>query len=138
MINESDIIDKLYTLLTAVSGVNVVYKGIPASIEEYPAITILPLSWEDEFADLRDTTVNMVFQINIYNQLSTDTLVAQNTLRELVASIREVLGSDDNITLNGLVDSSRLTSGQYLLDQKESDLYYCSINYNVRKRFNRY
>jgi hypothetical protein len=143
MISENDIIDSLYSLLSEVSNVEVVYKGIPQVPEEFPAITIQPNTWEDSFADSRDTEVLMTFYITIYIQLvSSDedetTITAQDTLRDIVLEVREVLGDKDNITLGGLIDSSRLTQGQYMFDQKESKLGFCQLTYKVRKRFNRY
>ncbi|RMD67351.1 MAG: hypothetical protein D6822_08435 [Cyanobacteria bacterium J149] len=137
MIDEQAIIDELYTLLSTINNVQVVYKGVPNSIGTYPAIIISENGWEEEYADLRDTTINMNLKIIIVVNLQDDTLTAQSTLRSIVKSVRSILGDQTNITLGGLIDSSRLTSGQYLFDQKESMQGICEITYNIRKRFSR-
>ena len=137
MIDEQEIMDALDTLLSAIVNVQEVYVGIPNSIEPYPSIIITPVAWADEYEDQRDTTVNMSFTISPFVTLVGDTLTAQTTLRAVVKAIREVLGDQDNITLGGLIDSSRLTTGQYTFDQKETMLGFCDITYNVRKRFSR-
>lgn len=138
MIDEQLILEKLDTLLSPITNVQEVYVGIPNSLSVYPSIVVTQESWEDEFADLRDTVVTMVFKVIPYVNLTTDTLTAQETLRTLVKDIREVLGSQSNIELDGLVDSSRLTQGRYFFDQKETMLGSCEITYTVRKRFNRF
>lgn len=138
MIDEQSILDKLDTLLSPVTNIQEVYVGIPNSLDTYPCIIVTQEAWEDEFADLRDTVVTMSFKIMPYVNLEGNGLTAQETLRDIVKEIREVLGDQDNITLDGLVDTSRLTSGQYLFDQKESMLGSCEITYTVRKRFSRF
>lgn len=138
MIDEQLILEKLDTLLSPITNVQEVYVGIPNSLSVYPSIVVTQESWEDEFADLRDTVVTMVFKVIPYVNLTTDTLTAQETLRTLVKDIREVLGSQSNIELDGLVDSSRLTQGRYFFDQKETMLGSCEITYTVRKRFSRF
>jgi hypothetical protein len=79
----------------------------------------------------------MSFTISPYVNLVSNTLTAQETLRAIVKAIRIVLGDQDNITLGNLIDSSRLTTGQYVFDQKELMQGYCDITYSVRKRFSR-
>lgn len=138
MIDESEILTKLNTLLSTITNVQEVYEGMPVPLETYPSIVIVPGAWEEEYADLRDTTVMMSFQIGVYVSLTPDALTAQSTLRTLVKAVREILGDQANITLDGLIDSSRLTSGQYDFDQKELKMAYCTLNYNVRKRFSRF
>ena len=138
MINENDIIDKLYTLLSGVDNLQYVYKGIPNETQGYPSAFIIPVSWEDEFADTRDTTVNASFKIVVTVAFGTDMMAAQDSLRDAVVAVRTVLGEQANITLDNTVDSSRLTSGQYFFDTKEQMVAYCEIEYKVRKRFNRY
>lgn len=138
MIDEQAVMNKLDTLISALTEVQEVYLGIPNTIEKYPSVFITPVSWEEEFADLRDNTVIMSFNINVLIQLNGAGLTAQSNLRAIVKSLREVLGKQENITLDGIVDSSRLTSGQYSFDQKETMLGFCQITYTVRKRFNRF
>jgi hypothetical protein len=138
MIDENAIIDKLYELLLPVTNVRAVYKGVANYPAVYPAITLRPLSWSEEYADLRDTTENETFMITVYIQLSSEKVEAQQNLRDIIKEIREVLGDQDNIELGGLIDSSQLISGQYLFDQKEAGLYYCDLTYQVRKRFSRF
>jgi len=138
MIDEQAIINALDPLLSSISNVQEVYKGVPNSLEVYPSIVITQASWEDAFADQRDTVVTMTFKVIVYVNLTTNTLGAQDTLRAVVKAVREVLGDQDNITLGNLVDSSRLTQGEYFFDQKETMLGSCEITYTVRKRFNRY
>ena len=138
MIDEQAIINALDPLLSSISNVQEVYKGVPNSLEVYPSIVITQASWEDAFADQRDTVVTMTFKVIVYVNLTTNTLGAQDTLRAVVKTVREVLGDQDNITLGNLVDSSRLTQGEYFFDQKETMLGSCEITYTVRKRFNRY
>ena len=115
-----------------------VYKGIPDYPNVFPSIAIRPQSWDEEYADLRDTVETDSLIITAYIQLGIDKITDQQNLRSIVQDIRLILGSQENITLGGLIDSSRLTTGQYGFDQKESSLYYCDIVYTVRKRFSRY
>lgn len=138
MIDENAVVDQLYTLLSEVENVQAVYKGVSDYPSVYPAIMIRPQSWNEEYADLRDTIENETFMITVYIQLDTDKITSQQNLRDIVKEVREVLGDQDNITLGGLIDSSQLTAGQYLFDQKESSVYYCDLTYQVRKRFSRF
>ena len=138
MIDEQSVIDKIADLLDGLTNVKAVYTGIPPFNAVYPCVTITPKGWNEEFADLRDTTENNTFLITTYIQLDETRLDSQEKLIAIVKTIRETLGKQENMTLGGLVDSSRLTSGQYLFDQKESNLFYCEIELNVRKRYNRF
>lgn len=138
MINENDVIDAIYNILSPLEGINQVYKAIPNEIEGYPNVFIIPVSWQDEFADTRDTVVNATFKIVVTVEFGTDQMGAQDSLRDAVVAVREALSTQENITLGGIVDSSRLTSGQYLFDTKEQRVGYCEIEYKVRKRFNRF
>lgn len=138
MINENDIIDQIYALLQTVTQLQYVYKAIPNETQGYPNAFIIPVSWEDEFADLRDTTVNASFKIVVTVAFGTDMMAAQDSLRDAVVAVREVMSKQENITLNNVVDSSRLTTGQYFFDTKEQMVAYCEIEYKVRKRFNRF
>jgi hypothetical protein len=138
MIDEQSVIDKIADLLDGLTNVKAVYTGIPPFNAVYPCVTITPKGWNEEFADLRDTTENNTFFITTYIQLDETRLDSQEKLIAIVKTIRETLGKQENMTLGGLVDSSRLTSGQYLFDQKESNLFYCEIELNVRKRYNRF
>lgn len=138
MIDEQALIEHISNLLTSLTNVKAVYTGIPPFNAQFPCITITPRGWEEEFADLRDTVENETLIITAYIQLDETRLDSQEKLIAIVKSIRETLGTQDNITFGGLVDSSRLNSGQYLFDQKESNLFYCQIELEVRKRFNRF
>lgn len=138
MINENDVIDAIYALLADLDELQHIYKAIPNEVEGYPNAFIIPVSWEDEFADTRDTVVNAVFKIVVTVELGTDMMAAQDSLRDAVVAVRETLSTQENITLGNIVDSSRLTSGQYLFDTKEAKVGYCEIEYRVRKRFNRF
>jgi hypothetical protein len=138
MIDEKSVIDKIADLLDGLTNVKAVYTGIPPFNAVYPCVTITPKGWNEEFADLRDTTENNTFFITTYIQLDETRLDSQEKLIAIVKTIRETLGKQENMTLGGLVDSSRLNSGQYLFDQKESNLFYCEIELNVRKRYNRF
>jgi len=138
MIDEQAIIDHIADLLDGLTNVKAVYTGIPPVNAVFPCITITPKGWEEEWADLRDTTENETFIISCYIQLDQTRLDSQEKLIAMVKLIRTTLGDQDNMTLNNLVDSSRLNSGQYLFDQKESSMFYCQIELLVRKRFNRY
>jgi len=138
LIDEQSVIDKIADLLDGLTNVKAVYTGIPPFNAVYPCVTITPKGWNEEFADLRDTTENNTFLITTYIQLDETRLDSQEKLIAIVKTIRETLGKQENMTLGGLVDSSRLTSGQYLFDQKESNLFYCEIELNVRKRYNRF
>ena len=138
MIDEQAIIDHIADLLDGLTNVKAVYTGIPPVNVVYPCVTITPKGWEEEWADLRDTTENETFIISCYIQLDQTRLDSQEKLIAIVKTIREVIGSQENIDLGGLVDSSRLTSGQYLFDQKESSMFYCQIELLVRKRFSRF
>jgi len=138
MIDEQAIIDKIADYLDGLTNVQAVYTGIPPFNAVYPCITITPKGWQEEFADLRDTTENNTFLITAYIQLDDTRLDSQEKLIAMVKLIRETLGDQANMTLGGLVDSSRLNNGQYLFDQKETNLFYCEIELNVRKRYNRF
>lgn len=138
MIDEQAVIDYIADLLDGLTNVKAVYTGIPPFNAVYPCITITPKGWSEEFADLRDTTENNTFLITTYIQLDETRLDSQEKLIAIVKSIRTTLGYQTNMTLNNLVDSSRLTNGQYLFDQKETNLFYCEIELNIRKRYNRF
>jgi hypothetical protein len=138
MIDEQDVIDYIGDLLDGLTNVKAVYTGIPPVNAQYPCITITPQGWVEEWGDLRDTVENETFLITAYIQLDDTRLDSQEKLIAIVKLIRETLGKQTNITLGGKVDSSRLNSGQYLFDQKESNLFYCQIELLVRKRFSRF
>lgn len=138
MIDEQGIMEKIADLLGAVDDVAAIYIGLPNKITGYPAIAIYPVDWREEFADTRDTTIYMSFKVVVIVNLNRQTLTAQTQLREIVRASREILGAQENMTLGGLVDSSRLPSGNYEFAQNESMQGICEIVYNVRKRFNRF
>lgn len=138
MLDEQAVIEKLQDLIETVTNVQVVYDGVPEYPAQFPAVTIQPNNWVEEWGDLRDTTDNHEFIITVFIQLEIDRLTSQRQLRDIVSGIRTVLGSQDNITLDGLIDSSRLTRGQYIFEQKESKLYFCELTYQCRKRYNRF
>jgi len=138
MIDEQAIIDAVAILLAGVTNVKSVYTGIPPYNAVFPCITITPKSWEEDWGDLRDNIENEIFSISCYIQLDETRLDSQEKLIAIVKAVRAVLSDQDNITLGGLVDSVRLNAGTYLFDQKESNLFYCQIDYQVRKRFNKF
>jgi len=138
MFDEQAVTEKLQDLIKTATNVKVVYDGVPEYPTQFPAVTIQPNNWVEEWGDLRDTTDIHEFIITVFIQLEADRLTSQRQLRDIVASVREILGDQDNITLDGLVDSSRLTRGQYIFEQKESKLYFCEITYQCRKRYNRF
>lgn len=138
MIDEQDVIEYIGDLLDSLTNVKAVYTGIPPVNAQYPCITITPQGWVEEWGDLRDTVENETFLITAYIQLDDTRLDSQEKLIAIVKLIRETLGKQENITLGGKVDSSRLNSGQYLFDQKESNLFYCQIELLTRKRFSRF
>lgn len=138
MIDEQAIIDKLADLLDGITNVKAVYTGIPPYNALFPCITITPKGWEEDWGDLRDTVENNTFIITAYIQLDETRLDSQEKLIAIVKGIRTILGDQDNVELGGLIDSFRLNSGSYLFDQKESNLFYCQIEYQCRKRFNRF
>jgi hypothetical protein len=138
MIDENAVITQLAALLTPVENIQAVYQGVTTP-QVYPAITIRPMGWKEDYADLRDTVENEDFGITVYVQLDpTSTMTDQSTLRDIVKEVREILGAQENLTLNGLIDSSRLTVGQYLFDQKEASIYFCDLTYQTRKRYSRF
>jgi hypothetical protein len=138
MIDEQAIIDALAILLAGVTNVKSVYTGIPPFNAVFPCITITPKGWEEDWGDLRDNIENETFIITAYIQLDETRLDSQEKLISIVKAVRTILSDQDNITLSGLVDSVRLNSGSYLFDQKESNLFYCQIEYQTRKRFNKF
>lgn len=138
MIDENQVITAIDSLLATVSELKERHKLIPSSFTKYPASYIVPVSWEESFADLRDTQVDAVFKIGIVYSLQPNLETAQTNLRNAVKEVREVLGNQDNTTLSGIVDSSRLTSGTYSFDTTEQRIAMCEILLTVRKRFNRY
>lgn len=138
MINETSVIAKIADLIDGITNVRAVYQGIPPFNAVYPCISVIPRTWSEEYADLRDTTENEIFIITAYIRLDTDTITAQSNLRTIVKSIREIIGDQTNITLSGLVDSSRLTTGTYAFNEAESPMYYCQIELSVRKRYSRF
>jgi len=138
LIDEQDVIEYIGDLLDSLTNVKAVYTGIPPVNAQYPCITITPQGWVEEWGDLRDTVENETFLITAYIQLDDTRLDSQEKLIAIVKLIRETLGKQENITLGGKVDSSRLNSGQYLFDQKESNLFYCQIELLTRKRFSRF
>lgn len=138
MLNEQSVIEKLQDLIETVDNVKVVYDGVPEYPAQFPAVTIQANNWVEDFGDLRDTVDNHEFTITVFIQLEADRLTSQRELRDIVSDIRDTLGSQANITLDGLVDSSRLTRGQYMFEQKESKLYFCELTYQCRKRYNRF
>lgn len=138
MIDETAVMAKVADLLDGITNVRAVYQGNPPFNSVYPCISVMPRGWSEEYADLRDTVENEVFLVTVFIQLDSNTLTAQANLRAIVKAVREVLGDQDNITLAGLIDSSRLIAGTYQFAEKESALYYCQLEYSVRKRFSRF
>jgi len=138
MIDETAILAKVADLLDGITNVQAVYQGTPPFNAVYPCLSVFPRNWEEEYADHRDTIENETFIINAYIQLDTDPQTAQSNLRAIVKSIREILGDQDNITLNGLIDSSRLINGTYQFSETESAIYFCQLEYSVRKRYSRF
>lgn len=138
MIDIQAIVEKLNDILKDITGVKAVYSGIPPYNAKFPCITIRPLSWEEEWGDLSSNIENDTFVISVFVQLEQQRLDSQEILIELVKQVREELGKQENITLNNLVDSMRLNSGNFIFASKESNLYLCEINVNVRKRAKRF
>lgn len=137
MIDESLIIDQIYTLVNQIDDIQVVHKLIPETTE-YPCVIISPVSWNDEHIDLRDTLYTMTFKISIYVNLKDNFANGQTLIRTLSKRVRETLSKQENIKLNNTIDYSKVTSGQYSFESKESPIVRCDIDYVVNKRFNRY
>jgi hypothetical protein len=139
--DENLIIEKIKEILSTITGIAVVYDGIPVVREEFPAVSIMPLSWEDKLYSLRDNMQSGKLQISVYTLLDEtnggDIIEKQKAMRSLVATIRNQLSTQINIQLDGAIDWSDLTTGEYSFDEKETKLYICSLVYNVRKLFDR-
>ena len=140
MIDETAVISALATILEGITDIKAVHEGVPGEWTDYPAATIYPLSWEEEYADLRDTKIVAVFRIGIHvtYDTATDLPGAQAVLWSIVNQVKEELGKQENIDLGGAIDFSSLSSGSFLFDTKEANQVYCLIDYKATKRFNRH
>ena len=138
MIDDNAIIHQLATLLTPITSVAAIYEGIPVNPSAFPFIAIHPLGWTDTALDHRDNTVEASYIISVYVSLGTTALTAQSTLRGIVKEVVTILGDQANIDLGQLVDFTQFTSGEYGFDQKDSSLYFCNIQYKVKKNYSRY
>lgn len=140
MIDEAAIVSELATILETITDIKEVHEGIPGTWGNYPAASIYPVSWDEEYADLRDTKIVATFRIAVYVTYSAgdDLPGAQQTLWGIVKQIKEELGKQENIDLSGNIDFSSLSSGSFLFDNKEANQVYCLIDYKATKRFNRH
>lgn len=138
MLDDNAVITAIKGVLESISSIKEVHGAFPEQFEQYPAAVILPVSWDDSLADLRDTRIDATYQIAIYNHLSPDYKSGQERLREIVREVKALLTNQDNIRLGGVCDFSRLTSGRYELDNGEARQCSCYLEYRITKRFNRY
>lgn len=138
MINPSEIIDQLYTIFhTNVDNVNV-YKRIPNEVEAYPAIMILSNRFDVSHLDLRDDNVEYEIKLVIVSDLGANMQEAQKTVDDLLVEVLEIVHKQGNIKLGNTVSSVRATSGQFILDVKETNTASWEVDLQVRKPHNRY
>ncbi len=144
MIDENTVIDAVDSILESITTEDSQplfqerHLVVPSQYEKYPATYISPVSWDEQLADLRDTQVDAVFRIGIVYALDPNMEEAQLKVREAARKVRETLGKQENITLGGTVDWSKLTGGQYIFDTKELSVAICEVVLRVVKRYNRY
>lgn len=143
MINENSVILAIKSLLESIQVddepvIQEVFDHIPAQYTHYPACYVIPVSWQEELVDLRDTSVNAVYRIGIVYTLEPDMVTAQKEIRNTARLVRETLGRQENIQLAGTVDWSQLTSGNYSYDTREQKVAICQIDLAVIKRYSRY
>lgn len=140
--DENAVITAIVSIITDIEVDNeplfTVYDHLPSQFIAYPSVYVVPVSWQEEYIDLRDTSVVGIFKIGVVYTLEPDMEDAQKQLRDAVAVIRTELGQQENIQLDGTVDWSQLTSGMYLFDTKEQSLATCELQLSVRKSYNRF
>ncbi len=133
------IISQLKTLLTAVTGVQIVYDYEPNKPTKYPFVSITPLGHaKSQYASLRDATREVRIMIRVYGHLHDTQKTGQTNLRSVVDSIINVLEHKDNVTLGGTINYSELSESNFHFVNKESQLYVCEIIYHAQVRYNRF
>lgn len=140
--DENAVITAIASIITDIEVDNepmfTVYDYLPSQFVSYPSVYVVPVSWQEEYIDLRDTSVVGMFKIGVVYTLEPDMEDAQKQLRDAVALVRTELGQQENIQLDGTVDWSQLTSGVYFFDTKEQRLATCELQLSVRKSYNRF
>ncbi len=133
------IISQLKTLLTTVTGVQLVYDYEPNKPTKYPYISITPLGHaKSQYESLRDASRQVKIMIRVYGHLHDTQKTGQTNLRSVVDSIINTLEHKDNVTLGGTVSYSELSESNFRFVHKESQLYVCEITYYAQVRFNRF
>lgn len=143
MIKENDVIEAVIDILEKVKiGGKTLFKKlydtVPSQFTAYPAAYVIPINWQEDYIDLRDTGVTATFRIGIAYTLEPDAQEGQRAIRDAASLVRDELKKQENIQLGGTVDWSQLTSGTFSYDTREQKLSICEIDLSVRKRYSRY
>lgn len=145
---QNDIADKLETIIAAIDDPdNAGQKLLKETTSEetkdisaYPAVKIVSGGYNETYQNLRDTRREYSFIIRIYGQVkdNTDFADVQRKVRLIADVIRDTLGLQTNITLNGLIDFSNLSEGAPTSATRFGEFYVFPITYKAVKLFNRY
>lgn len=143
MIDENSVITAILAILTEikVEGEELFkasYDYIPNQFTAYPAVYVVPINWQEDYLDLRDTGIVAQFRIGIVYTLEPDIEQGQKQVRTAAKLVRNELKNQNNIQLGGTVDWSQLTTGSFSYDTREQKLAICEIELSVRKRYSRY
>lgn len=133
-----DIITEIVNIVGAVTNVQQVYNYLPPQVTVYPAVCIIPLSWESNYLDLRTANRDFIFTIRVIGHIVEGSeQSSQVTVRGIVKAIVDVLQNFNNVNLNNKCDYTRLETGEFKFTVAGATEYYCDIGFRVRTHFNR-
>lgn len=132
MLNE--IINQIKNLLSQIPDLKV-YDSEVVAIEQYPAVVITGAGFNDTYLTIR--RIKRVYTVNlkVYNYVENyeDIKSSLEKLNNIVEAITEKLNQANNISLNGLVDFSLLSVGDYQIVERNGFL----LSYNINLKLNK-
>jgi hypothetical protein len=135
----NDIIGKLKEKISTLPSIKAVYDYEAKAYDEYPCVVIVPVKYKDEYKSLGEIKRLYEFRIRILNytdKLEDSLKDIQVALRKAVDDVIALLNTRENITLDGKVDFSQLTEGEFSFIEREGAYYVCQMSYFAFKSLN--
>ena len=118
------IANQLEVILSAITGVNVVYDHEPKLLEKYPAATIIASAHKDSFKDLQANKREFTFVVRLYYRTE-DAATGESVMR---TNVDAVIGAiEGNATLNGACDWAKPSEATWGYTERDVPLRYAQI-----------
>lgn len=135
----NQILAKLKEKIETLPSVKVVYDYEAKSYGAYPCVVIVPLGYSDIYLSLGKIRRNFEIRIRVINysdKTGANLRDIQVALRNVVDDILNTLNNRTNLTLDGLIDYSYLTEGDFTFAEREGAIYVCQMKYVAVKSLN--